>query len=135
MIVGVPKETVSGERRVALVPDLVPKLQQAGLEIVVERAAGEAAGFLDAAYVEKGARVEPQVIERADILLKVQPPTADEVGRIAEGTTLIGLLQPYRGADEMRKLAQRRLTAFAMELMPRITRAQAMDVLSAMSTV
>jgi NAD(P) transhydrogenase subunit alpha len=135
MIVGVPKERVPGERRVSLVPDLVPKLRQAGLEIVVEHSAGEAAGFLDESYREKGARVEPQIIDRSNVLLKVQPPTDEEIGRIPAGTTLIGLLRPYRGADELRKLAERKLTAFAMELMPRITRAQSMDVLSAMSTV
>jgi NAD(P) transhydrogenase subunit alpha len=135
MIVGVPRETVPGERRVALVPDIVPKVTKAGLEVVAEPGAGTAAGFLDSAYKESGARLEPDVLPRADILLKVQPPTAEEIGRLREGTTLIGFLQPYANATAIQALAARRVTAFAMELMPRITRAQSMDALSAMSTV
>ena len=135
MIVAVPRETVPGERRVALVPDLVAKLRQAGLDVVVQTGAGIAAGFLDAAFVEKGARVESDVIAHADVLLKVQPPTADEISQIKDGATLIGFLQPYTNAAGIQALAGRKIIAFAMELMPRITRAQPMDALSAMSTV
>jgi NAD(P) transhydrogenase subunit alpha len=135
MIVGVPNETAPGERRVALVPDLVPRLTGAGLEVVLEAGAGAAAGFPDSSYQEKGARLEPDAIGRADILLKVQPPNTDEIARLGEGSTLIGLLLPYTNAAGIKALAARRVTAFSMELMPRITRAQPMDVLSAMSTV
>ena len=135
MIVSVPKETVAGERRVALVPELVPKLIQAGLQVIVESGAGSAAGFLDSSYTEKGARIESGVFEAADILLKVQPPTAAEIARIKEGATLIGFLQPYSNVEGITALAARKITAFSMELMPRITRAQSMDTLSAMSTV
>jgi NAD(P) transhydrogenase subunit alpha len=135
MIVGVPKESVPGERRVALVPELVPKLARAGLEVLVQPGAGAAAGFPDPAYGETGARLEPDVWARADILLKVQPPGDEEIGRIREGATLIGFLQPYANAAAINALAARRVTAFAMELMPRVTRAQSMDALSAMSTV
>src|SRR5262245_16731299 len=136
MIAGVPKETVPGERRVALVPDLVPRLTQAGLEVLVEAGAGEAAGFPDSSYLDKGARIEAaDVWERADVLLEVQPPTPLETGRIREGATLIGLLAPYTNGKGIQALADRRITAFALELMPRITRAQPMDALSAMSTV
>ena len=135
MIVGVPKETVPGERRVALVPDQVARLVQAKLEVVVEPSAGSAAGFLDAAYSEKGARVEADVFAKADVLLKVQPPTADETGWLKNGATLIGFLQPYTNAGGIQALAARQIMAFAMELMPRITRGQSMDALSAMSTV
>ncbi len=122
MIVGVPKETAAGERRVALVPDLVPKLTKAGLEV-------------DAAFAAKGVKVEADVLPRADVVLKVQPPTVAEAERIKEGATLISFLQPYSNAAGIQALAARKVTAFAMELMPRITRAQPMDVLSAMSTV
>ena len=124
MIVGVPKETVAGERRVALVPDLVPKLVQAGLEVVVEPGAGEAAGFLDAAYSEKGARLEAGALERPDVLLKVQPPSSAELGRIKTGATLISFLRPYSNFEGIQALAGRGVTAFSMELMPRIARAQ-----------
>ncbi len=135
MIVGCPKEIVSGERRVALVPDLVAKLRQAGLDVAVQAGAGEASGFLDAAFAEKGARVEADVLHSADILIKVQPPTPDEVAQLKPDAAIISFLQPYSNAATIRALADRRVTAFAMELMPRITRAQPMDALSAMSTV
>ncbi len=135
MIVGVPTERLPGERRVALVPELVPKLTKAGLEVLVQLGAGVAAGFSDPSYLEKGARLDPEIFQRADILLKVQPPTADEIGRMKEGSTLIGFLQPYTSTAEIRALAARKVTAFSMELMPRITRAQPMDALSAMSTI
>jgi NAD(P) transhydrogenase subunit alpha len=135
MIILIPKETVAGERRVAVVPDLVPKLTALGLEVVVEPGAGAAAGFLDAAYAEKGARLEGDALGKADIVLKVQPPTAGEIARMKEGATLIGLLQPYTSGAAMTALAARKVTAFSMELLPRITRAQPMDALSAMSTV
>jgi len=135
MIVGIPKETAAGERRVALVPDLVAKLTGSGLEVWVEPGAGEAAGFLDAAYTEKGARLEADVLSKADVVLKVQPPTAAEIGRLKADATLIGLLSPYGNAATLEALAARKVTAFSMELLPRITRAQPMDALSAMSTV
>ncbi len=129
MIVGVPKEKVEGERRVALVPELVPRLAKAGLEIIVQYGAGQPAGFLDASYLEKGARVEPDALAAADIVLKVQPPTIEEIGAIKQGATLVGFLQPYSNRANIQVLAERRITAFAMELMPRITRAQSMDAL------
>src|SRR2546426_2958306 len=135
MIVGVPKETVVEERRVALIPELIPKLIKAGLEITVQPGAGAAAGFLDAAYEEKGARLDLEVFDKADVLLKVQRPTIDEIGKIKEGSTLISFLQPYSATAEIKALAERKVTAFSMELMPRITRAQPMDALSAMSTI
>jgi NAD(P) transhydrogenase subunit alpha len=135
MIVGVPKETIAGEQRVALVPELVPKLTRAGLSVLVQSGAGAAAGFPDPSYLEKGAGLEPDVLDKADVVLKVQPPTADEIGRMKEGATLIGFLQPYASAATIKALAERGITAFSMELMPRITRAQPMDALSAMSTI
>ena len=135
MIVGIPKETTPGERRVALVPELVARLKQAGLEVLVESEAGVAAGHQDHAYVEKGARVDATALAQADVVLKVQPPSAQEIARWKPGITLISFLQPYTNAAGIRALAERKVTAFAMELMPRITRAQPMDALSAMSTV
>ena len=135
MIVGVPKETVSGERRVALIPELVANLTKAGLEVLVESGAGAEAGFLDQSYREKGARLEPDAFARADILLKVQPPTAEEIAKIPQGATLIGFIQPYTNTANIQALAARKITVFSMELMPRITRAQSMDALSAMSTI
>jgi NAD(P) transhydrogenase subunit alpha len=135
MIIGAPRETTAGERRVALVPELVGRLAKAGVEVTIESGAGVAAGFADSAYASQGARVEADVVGRADVLLKVQPPSRAEIERVKKGAALIGLLQPYDGAEAIRALAAREVTAFAMELMPRITRAQSMDALSAMSTV
>jgi NAD(P) transhydrogenase subunit alpha len=88
MVVSVPKETVLGEQRVALVPELVPRLTKVGLDVVVQSSAGERAGFFDAAYEAKGARLEEEVFGKAAILLKVQPPTIDEIGRINEDSRL-----------------------------------------------
>jgi len=135
MMVGVPKETAGGERRVSLVPELVPKLIKAGVEVVVESGAGAAAGFLDQAYAEKGARLDSDVFAAADVLLKVQPPSPEEIGRMKAGAVVIGFLQPYDNVAGIKQLAARQVTAFSMELMPRITRAQPMDALSAMSTI
>lgn len=135
MIVGVPKETAEGERRVALVPELVPPLAKAGLEVRMELGAGVAAGFPDASYQDQKVLLESGVISRADFVLKVQPPTIAEVQSMKEGAVLIGLLSPYSQQESIKALASRKITAFAMELMPRITRAQPMDVLSAMSTI
>jgi proton-translocating NAD(P)+ transhydrogenase subunit alpha len=135
MIVSVPKDTFPGEQRVALVPELVPKLTKTSLEVFVQYGAGESAGFFDAEYEGKGARLEEEVFGKADILLKVQPPTIDEIGRMNEHSVLISFLQPYTNTTAIKALAARRITAFSMEFLPRITRAQSMDALSAMSTV
>src|SRR2546426_4686363 len=135
MIVSVPKEAVPGEQRVALVPELVPKLTKAGLDVVVQFGAGASAGVFDPEYEAKGAHLETEVFDKANVLLKVQPPTIDEIGRMNEDSILISFLQPYTNAIAINALAARKITAFSMELMPRITRAQAMDALSAMSTI
>src|SRR5262249_38259449 len=113
MIVGVPKETISGERRVALVPELVAKLGKSGLQVLMEPGAGAAAGFLDQQLREAGAQLETNVFEQADVLLKVQAPTPEETAQIKEGTTLIGFLQPYTNIAGIQTLASRNVTSFA----------------------
>ena len=135
MIASVPKETAPGERRVALVPELISKLTAAGLEVHVQFGAGVEAGFRDKDYEEKGARLTSDVFAKADVLLKVRPPTADEIAKLREASIFIGLLEPYTSEAQIRLLGARKVTSFAMELMPRIARAQPMDTLSAMSTV
>jgi NAD(P) transhydrogenase subunit alpha len=133
MKVGVPKETVPGERRVALVPDTVGRLVKEGYEVAVEPGAGTAAGFPDATYRTAGASLgDPW---GADVVCKVLRPGADEVGKLRSGAALIGALQAATNADLLRQLAQRSVTAFSLELLPRITRAQAMDILSSQATV
>ena len=138
MELAVLKETLVGERRVALVPDGIAKLAAAGVKVTVEARAGEGAGHADGAYAEKGAAIESDaaaLIARADVVLRVRAPSADEAGRMREGAALIGLLAPHANLPLVRKLAERRVTAFALELVPRITRAQGMDVLSSMSSI
>jgi len=134
MRVGVPKESAPGERRVALVPEVVSRLSSGGFEVVVEAGAGEAASFLDAAFAEAGARVGSDPWD-ADAVVKVQSPSAEEAGRLREGQILIGFLQPLTDREGIERLAGRGVTAFAMESIPRITRAQPMDALSSQATV
>ena len=134
MKIGVPKETAQGERRVALVPEVVAKLVEAGHEVVVERGAGSAASFEDSAYEAAGATLVDSAWE-ADAVAKVQTPTAEEVGRLQSGTVLIGFLQPLTDREGIDRLAERGVVAFAMESVPRITRAQSMDALSSQATV
>jgi NAD(P) transhydrogenase subunit alpha len=133
MKIGVPKETVPGERRVALTPGVIQRLVPKGHEIVVEAGAGETAYFPDADYVEAGAAIGDAW--DAEVVAKVRRPTPEEEERLADGTVLIGLLQPLAETDAIERLARRGVTAFALESIPRITRAQSMDALSSQATV
>jgi NAD(P) transhydrogenase subunit alpha len=133
--VGVPRETAAGERRVALVPDAAGRLIAGGFEVLVERGAGQGAYFEDEAYADAGARLVESVYTDAAVVTKVQKPSAEEVAALREGTVLISFLQPLTDEETTRRLAERGVTAFAMESIPRITRAQAMDALSSQSTV
>jgi NAD(P) transhydrogenase subunit alpha len=133
MKVGVTRETTAGERRVALVPDIVGKLAGAGFEIVVEPDAGAAASFPDAAYAEAGATLASPW--EADLVAKVRKPSEDEVARLRDGQLLIGYLDPLSDPDGIQRLAARGVIAFAMESIPRTTRAQSMDALSSQATV
>jgi len=134
----VPKELRAGERRVAATPETVKKLIAAGFEVEVARAAGEAAGFTDHAYEAVGATVVAGVDpawRAADVILKVQAPTEAEATLPKSGALLLALLDPYRNLDVVRQLAGRGVAAFAMELVPRTTRAQTMDVLSSQASI
>ena len=133
MRVGVPKETAAAERRVALVPEVAGKLVKASHSVVVEAGAGVAAGFPDDAFTAAGAAIGDAWA--AEIVCKVQKPGAGEVGKLREGVVLVGQLQATTNRDLIQQLAQRRVTAFSLELLPRITRAQPMDVLSSQATV
>jgi proton-translocating NAD(P)+ transhydrogenase subunit alpha len=133
MRVGIPRETTQGERRVALVPDTVGKLAAGGFDLVVETGAGAAASFPDEAYTDAGATVgDPW---SADGVVKVRKPSAEELGRLRDGQLLIGFLEPLSDPAGIEALAGRGATAFAMESIPRITRAQSMDALSSQATV
>jgi H+-translocating NAD(P) transhydrogenase subunit alpha len=131
--VGVPRETAADERRVALVPDSVKRLAESGVEVVVEAGAGLSASHPDDDYVAAGGAIgDPW---DADVLAKVQKPSADEVARLRSGQVLIGFLEPLTDAAGIERLARQGVTAFAMESIPRITRAQPMDALSSQATV
>src|SRR5437764_7883036 len=134
MKVSVPKETAQGERRVALVPEVVQRLSRDGLEVVIEPGAGQGAHHPDSAYEEAGARIADEGLS-GDVVLKVAPPIGDEIGRLSESAVLIGFLQPLTAPDTARALAEAGVTSFAMEAIPRITRAQSMDALSSQATV
>ena len=137
MRVAVPRETAPGERRVALVPETVSKLRETGFEVRVEREAGAAAGFPDALYAEAGAELgeEDGLFGDAAVVASVARPEADRVAALTHGTVLIGFLQPLTDREGIEQLRERGVTAFAMESIPRITRAQAMDALSSQATV
>ena len=134
MKLGVPMETAPGETRVAVVPDTARRLGESGVEVLVERGAGEAASFHDRAYAEAGAQVVADAYE-AELVCKVQKPSSDELDRLRKGTTLVALLQPLVDPEGVQALAERGVTAFSMDSIPRVTRAQPMDALSSQSTV
>ena len=144
MILGVPKEAFPGERRVALVPVVIPSLIKAGFQVLVEAGAGASAGYPDADYLEKGAKLSPAragVFQSAEAILQVLCPGSnhatgkDDMRLLRRDQVVIGFHRPFGSAGSVEELAATGATAFAVELMPRITRAQSMDVLSSMATI
>jgi NAD(P) transhydrogenase subunit alpha len=137
MLIGVPTETAYGERRVALVPEVVKKLAARGIEVIVQSGAGDAAIIPDALYAAAGAKVsgDPAAVWGAPLVVKVSPPTDEEVAKLAPGAVLIAFLNPLGSPQATRALAAAGVTAFAMEAIPRISRAQGMDALSSQSNV
>ncbi len=136
LIIGVPREKAPGERRVASVPDVVKKFKALGADICIERDAGAGSHFRDedfgAVSVCAGA---VEVFDRSQLVLKVQPPTLDEVRAMHSGAMLLGFLHPYQDRERAKLLCERNITSFAVELVPRISRAQSMDALSSQATV
>ncbi|MGD0992119.1 MAG: Re/Si-specific NAD(P)(+) transhydrogenase subunit alpha [Gemmatimonadales bacterium] len=144
MIIGVPKESFPGERRVAMVPSVVPSLTKAGFEVAVEASAGVSAGYLDKAYTDKGARIvgtRAEVFQTADVVVQVlcygsnDRTGQDDVPLYRQGQFLVGFLRPLGAVEPLKEIAAKGVVSFSVELMPRITRAQSMDALSAMATV
>lgn len=136
--VAVPKESTEGERRVALVPETVARLRKQGFEVLVEAGAGSGACYSDQAYEEAGAVLVSEaraLYQRGDLVCKVQPPGTDEAAMLKPGGVLVTVLQSHRHPELVARLRDQKVTVFAMELIPRITRAQAMDVLSSQATV
>src|ERR1700716_295230 len=144
MIVGVPRESFPGERRVALVPAAIPNLTKAGLEVVVEAGAGAGAGYPDADYIAKGAKIaadRAEVFRAADIVVQIlcygsnDKTGKDDLPLFRNGQLLIGFLRPLGSIETIQEIASKGVTSFSVELMPRTTRAQSMDVLSSMGTI
>ncbi|MFF1797389.1 NAD(P)(+) transhydrogenase (Re/Si-specific) subunit alpha, partial [Kitasatospora sp. NPDC058263] len=131
--IGVVAESATGETRVAATPSTVRGLLALGYEVAVESEAGAASGFADEAYTEAGARIGDAW--RADIVLKVNAPSTDEIARLSDGATLVGLLAPAQRPDLLEALSARPVTALALDAVPRISRAQSMDVLSSMANI
>ena len=134
MKVGVPRETTAGERRVALVPETVKRLTGSGFEVIIERGAGKSASFPDPDYEQAGATLVDDAYT-GEAVAKVQPPASAEADRLRSGQVLIGFLQPLTDREGIERLGECGVVAFAMESIPRITRAQAMDALSSQATV
>jgi NAD(P) transhydrogenase subunit alpha len=137
MRIGVPKETAVGERRVALVPEVVSKLKAKGLDVLVQSDAGADAMLTDAAYVQAGAQIAKDAAEvwHSDVVVTIAPPDPQAIRGLGSGSILIGFLAPLTSPQTTRALADAKATAFAMEAIPRISRAQAMDALSSQSNV
>lgn len=138
MRVGIIKETLEGERRVAAVPETVSKMTKAGTEVLVESGAGVSSFISDREFQEAGAVISPsgdELLSAVDVLLKVNKPTLDEIGKLKEGAIVMSFLQPFSSPEEIKKMAERKISALSMEMVPRITRAQRIDALSTMSTV
>ena len=138
MKVAVPRETAPNERRVALVPEVIGKLTKAGIEVLVESGAGLGAAFPDAAYADAGAKVvsEADLYGQADVVLRVQKPSAAEVGKLRSGQAVIGLLQPLIDPQTAQAMAEKGVTAISLDAIPRtLSRAQTMDALSSQANV
>jgi H+-translocating NAD(P) transhydrogenase subunit alpha len=134
--VAVVRETAANERRVALTPDVAKKIKARGAALLIEAGAGASASFADAAYKDTEVAVDARAaLARADVLLTVQPPTLEEIAGLREGSVVIGYMQPHLAPERSKALRDRKITSFAMELLPRTTRAQAMDVLSSQAAV
>src|ERR1700722_13240615 len=130
VVVGVVTETAPTETRVAVVPEIATKLKAAGVRVLIERGAGAAAHFPDALYADVEFGDAAAILSSADVILKVQPPSLAEIGAIKKGAVVIGFMQAYARPDLVSALKERGITSFAMELVPRISRAQSMDALS-----
>ncbi|MDY6991104.1 MAG: Re/Si-specific NAD(P)(+) transhydrogenase subunit alpha [Pseudomonadota bacterium] len=134
--VAVPKEQTPGERRVALVPDIVGRLTQLGARVIIEKQMGKSAHFPDSAYEHTEVVDESsQLYQQAEVILKVQPPNEAEIEQMKTGTVVIGFMSPHRYPERVSKLRDNKITSLAMELVPRISRAQSIDALSSQASV
>ena len=137
MRIGIPKKRATDERRVAATPESVQSLLKLGFEVAIEEGAGSASGVPDEDYIAAGATIHSQdkILGESDLILKIQPPSLDEIAAMREGSLLISLVQPERDPARLPALAARKVNVLALERIPRVTRAQKMDVLSSMANL
>ncbi len=135
LVIGVPKESAAGENRVAVVPDVCRKFRALGVDLCIERGAGEGSHFRDEEFEAEIAPDAAEVYSRSRVIFRVQPPRAGEIRAMRRGTTVIGFLRPFEEPERARLLCEQRITGFALELIPRISRAQSMDALTSQATV
>ncbi len=135
MIIGIPKETLAGETRVAMMPTEIKRIVSDNITIQIESGAGEGAHVSNADYEAVGAIIVENIYSEAEILVKINPPSEEELNKIKDGTTLISLLAPFTNHTTVKALADKKITSFCLELIPRTTYAQSMDVLSSQATV
>ena len=137
IIIAVPKEQAPGEQRVACVPEVVRKLTKSGFDVMIEHDAGATAYYPDTEYIEAGAKIvtdRVELLKNARIILQVQPPAIADLDHVTEGTILVGFMNPANNLEVIERMRERKITAFALELVPRISRAQSMDALSSQAT-
>ena len=135
MIIGLPKEKLPGETRIALLPQDIKQLASDIFSFHLETCAGLGACFSDESYIEAGAEVVPDVYLRSDVVIRINPPEIEDVDKLKEGSCLVSLINPFMNHDLIKKLADRNISTFCLELIPRSTYAQSMDVLSSQATV
>ena len=135
MIIGVPKESLSGETRVAILPEEIQRLSSDELAFRVETGAGKGSFIADESYSDSGAELLPDVFPDSDLIVRINPPTEEEASRFKDGSCLVSLLNPFTNHDLVRQLAKKNISSFCLELIPRSTYAQSMDVLSSQATV
>lgn len=135
VVLGVPREVTATEKRVATVPEVVKKFRKLGVEVLVEQGAGDGAMIPDEAFSDAQVVDRDTLFQRADIVACVGPPDADLIGQVREGATLVGFMTAHRDLERLRPISKRKITVFAMELVPRISRAQSMDALSSQASI
>lgn len=135
MIVAIPKETLHGETRVAMLPGEIKRLKSDEITVLIESGAGTGSFVSDSEYEAVGAKIVNDVYPEADVIVKINPPSNEELSKLKDGTTLISLLAPFTNHDGVQSLAKKNITSFCLELIPRTTYAQSMDVLSSQATI
>jgi NAD(P) transhydrogenase subunit alpha len=135
LIIGIPKESVGGENRIALVPEVSRKFKSLGVDLCIERGAGERSHFRDEEFEADIAPDAAEVYARSQVIFRVQAPGPDEIRAMRPGTTVVGFLRPFEDPERAKLLSERKITSFALELIPRISRAQSMDALTSQATV